>query len=198
MTGKLTKPPRNASVSERDKKGGKRKTTITRAVLKEALETLELQRTNILWVPVLESAMDRILSRCEQSALSVYMVLRTKANWKTGEVHMSTGQIAERAKLTRPTVSKALNQLEEIDLIRRDVSAGKKARTQLYDGVELRDQHGAIVEFSTWPFARNDFLESIERGVLAAIEGYLRSNPQPQTRIENLQVRITNVVNIGR
>jgi Mn-dependent DtxR family transcriptional regulator len=118
----------------------------------------------------------------------VYLVLKTHENWESHQTFISISTIARETNLTPPTVSKSLRNLERDQYIKID----KVGRKHYYTFNPYKNFEGFSKEF-----LNNPNLTIGEKGYLAAIQKYMRTDDGVTGKISLTNKALAEKVNLS-
>jgi len=117
-------------------------------------------------------------------AKSLYPVIKSFVNWKTGCSFPSVDTLVEYSGLSKPSVFKGLNELEELGYIRTVKNPGKKTQYTLIEKFQIGDSATG----DTVASASFDYLPSIVTDAMIELKNYVSKGLD-----ENGQLQIITV-----
>ena len=123
-------------------------------------------------------------------AVTVYLVVKSYTNWKTGRSFPTVELIAEKAGISKRQVIASLKRLEELGYVTKE-RQGRANVYRLREKIELRDDQGRPAATASW-----DYLPSTVRDAVAELKQFTvtgRSDGLNVIHIENLTLQIQQV-----
>lgn len=123
-------------------------------------------------------------------AVTVYLVVKSYTNWKTGRSFPTVELIAEKAGISKRQVIASLKRLEELGYVTKE----RQGRTNVYklrEKIELRDDAGRPAATASW-----DYLPSTVRDAVAELKQFTvtgKTDGLNVIHIENMTLQIQQV-----
>lgn len=100
------------------------------------------------------------------SAKAVYPVVKSYANWEHGGAFPSIDTLEQYSGVSRPSVVKALRELEELGLLKKVTTRGKGSAYSIVEKFNVRDEEGngaASVSFDYIPASTAAIMAEFKR-----------------------------------
>lgn len=131
-------------------------------------------------------------SRMSPSAKAIYPVVKSYANWEHGGAFPSIDTLEQYSGVSRPSVVKALKELEELGLLKKVTTRGKGSTYSLVEKFDVRDGDGnktASVSF--------DYIPASTAAIMAEFKRMLSQGLVSQDG-KNIFIKIDNItLNMG-
>lgn len=116
-------------------------------------------------------------------AKSLYPVIKSFVNWKTGCSFPSIDTLVEYSGLSKPSVFKGLNELEELGYIRTVKMPGKKTQYTLIEKFQIGDSNGDTVASASF-----DYLPSIVTDAMVELKNYVSKGLDENGKLQIITV----------
>lgn len=123
-------------------------------------------------------------------AVTVYLVIKSYSNWKTGRSFPTVDLIVEKSGICKRQVINSLKRLEELGYLAKE-KQGRSNAYKLREKVELVDAEGRPAATASW-----DYLPSTVRDAVAELKKFVvtgRTEGLQVIAIENLTLNIQQV-----
>lgn len=123
-------------------------------------------------------------------AVTVYLVVKSYTNWRTGRSFPTVELIAEKAGISKRQVIASLKKLEELGYVTKE-RQGRANVYRLREKIELRDDQGRPAATASW-----DYLPSTVRDAVAELKQFTvtgKSDGLNVVHIEHLTLNIQQV-----
>lgn len=157
-------------------------------------EQSELFKTDVTWFHIFKELIrNGTWARLSTNAKSVYPVIKAFINWESGSAFPSIDTIEQYSGISRPSIVKALKELEAEGLL---IKAGAKGRGSNYTLVEKFDVTGedgrpaASVSFDYLPAYVGDAVTELKNFVAQGLT--LPDGKTNFIKIENLTLNIAH------
>lgn len=123
-------------------------------------------------------------------AVTVYLVVKSYTNWKTGRSFPTVELIAEKSGISKRQAIASLKRLEELGYVTKE-RQGRSNTYKLREKIELKDDQGRPAATASW-----DYLPSTVRDAVAELKQFTvtgRSDSLNVIHIENLTLQIQQV-----
>ena len=159
----------------------------------------ELFQAQTTWFHVFVSMVESGgVAKMGPHAVTVYLVVKSYTNWKTGRAFPSIDLIVEKSGISRAQVMRSLATLTEHGYLNR-AKEGRKNVYTLREKVEITDDTGRPAAVATW-----DYLPSTVEAARAELKRFMLTGESDGKIIfvENLNIQINqgdhNVINQGK
>lgn len=163
---------------------------------------MDLFETDASWFHMFKELIrSKTWAKMTPPARALYPVIKSFTNWKTGHSFPSVETMEEYSGLSRPSIFKALKELEELGYVRSVKRPGKPTVYTLIEKFDITDQDGQPVASASF-----DYLPSIISDAMVELKNYVSRGMTEDGKlqiinverfvIENLTV-ITGSNNIG-
>lgn len=157
----------------------------------------ELFNTEAAWVHIFkEIVRSKVWADLSPLGAKAYVAVKSFTNWESGEAFPSIDTLQEYSGLARASVIKALKELEEKGLLRRDNKRGKGSSYMLVEQFEVTDQTGrpaASVSFDYTPGLVKDAVTELKNFIA---NGLTLDGKAQYIKIEHLTLNIAHGGNI--
>lgn len=130
------------------------------------------------------------VARIGPFAVTVYLVIKSFTNWKTGRSFPTVDLISEKAGISKRQVISSLKVLEEFGYLTKE----KEGRTNIYrlrEKIEIQDEDGRPAATASW-----DYLPSTVRDAVTELKKFTVTGKMDGLNvinIENLTLQIQQV-----
>jgi DNA-binding transcriptional regulator GbsR (MarR family) len=116
-------------------------------------------------------------------AKALYPVIKSFTNWKTGHSFPSIETMEEYSGLSRPSIFKALRELETLGYIRSKKAPGKPSIYTLIEKFEIQDEVGQPVASASF-----DYLPSIIGDAMIELKNYVARGMTDDGKLQIINV----------
>lgn len=143
------------------------------------------------WFHVFRSMIDSgELARLSGSALKVYLVIKSYANYRSGEAFPAESTVAEKSGLSLAQVKRAIKELQQLAYLSIS-KRGRKNHYSLKEKVMVRNGAGDSAATVTWDYIPGEVANAVDE-----LKTYVSSGQADSAQlinIQNLQVNINQV-----
>lgn len=169
--------------SQRDQNQGK-----VKAMPQEQIPLLEAETS---WFHVFRAMVESgDVKTLGPNAVTVYLVIKSYTNWKTGKSRPDISLISDKTGLSKETVLRALKKLEEHQYVYRE-KVGRKNVYTLREKIEIQDGDGRPAAVATF-----DYLPSIMREASAELKNFLLTGKKDGLSIVHIEQLTLNIQQI--
>lgn len=161
----------------------------------KTIEQGELFRADTTWFHVFHALLrSKGWAEMSPAAAKIYITAKGFVNWKTGAAFPSLDTLEDYSGLSRPTITKALKELEELGHIRSVKTAGKKTIYTMLERVPITGADGRPSAVATFDYLPGMVKEAVAELKNVLIKGELADGKHIHIETLNLTVNIgTNV-----
>jgi len=153
--------------------------------------TVQVLEADTQWFHVFRSMIDSgELARLSGSALKVYLVIKSYANYRSGEAFPAESTVAEKSGLSLAQVKRAIKELQQLAYLSIS-KRGRKNHYSLKEKVMVRDATGDSAATVTWDYIPGEVANAVDE-----LKTYVSSGQADSAQlinIQNLQVNINQV-----
>jgi len=150
-------------------------------------------RAETTWFHVFRSMFSsRDAARMGPYAVTVYLVIKAHANFKTGSAFPSIEVIGDETGISRSQVIRVLKVLEAFGYLKR-TKRGRKNEYRLREKVSIRDGSGQQAAVATW-----DYLPTTVQAAMADLKNLMLSGDLSGSRVVHIERLQINVTHAGR
>lgn len=164
---------------------------------KKPADQLELFSVDVSWFHVFKELIrSKTWANMSPAAKALYPTIKAFSNQQDGRTFPSLDTLEEYSGLSRPSVTKALQELEQLGYIASDKKPGKKTLYKLIEKFEVHDSTGTPVATAAMdylPALIKDLTLTLRNYVISGMEGEIAS---PQIRFDSLVIN-NPVFNVG-
>lgn len=106
-------------------------------------------------------------------ASKIYITAKSFLNWKTGAAFPSLDTLEKSSRLSRPTIIKALKELEQLGYLHANKTSGKKTVYTMSEKVPVTDEEGQEVAVFRFPSVGPIFQPALEEIKTMVTKGIL-------------------------
>lgn len=165
----------------------------------KAAEQAELFKADISWFHIFkEMIRNESWAKLSGSAAKIYPVIKAFINWESGSAFPSIDTLERYSGVSRPSIVKALKELEKAGLLIKSVTKGKGSNYTLVEKFNVEGADGrpaASVSFDYLPAYVGDAVTELKHFMAQGL-----SLPDGKTnfiKIDNLTLNIHNGNNIN-
>jgi biotin operon repressor len=161
---------------------------------KQPIAQSELFKTDTTWFHMFKEIIrNGTWARLSSNSKSLYPVIKAYINWESGAAFPSIDTLEQYSGISRPSVIKALKELEVEGLLIKQTTAGRHSNYTLVEKFDVKDGEGrpaASVSF--------DYLPSYISDSVAELKNYIAQGliaPDGKTnfiKIDTLNINIAN------
>lgn len=155
----------------------------------------EVRQADTQWFHVFKSMIESgELANISGSAVKVYLVIKSYANYRTGEAFPAETTIAKKAGLSLSQVKRAVKELQQLTYLYIS-KRGRKNHYQLIEKVLVRNSAGDSAAAVTWNYTPAEVTSAVDE-----LKNYVNSGQADGAQlinIQNLQVNINQVSSGG-
>lgn len=134
------------------------------------------------------------IAKFSGSALKVYIVIKSYANFSSGASFPSEQTISSDSGLSTSQVKRCIKELQQLEFIVTE-KVGRKNQYVLREKLVIRDLFGNSAAEATWDYVPKMVTDAVEE-----VKKYVQFSSVENTqiiKIENLQININNVADGG-
>lgn len=161
---------------------------------KKELAQSELFKTDTTWFHMFKEIIrNGTWARLSSNSKSLYPVIKAYINWESGAAFPSIDTLEQYSGISRPSVIKALKELETEGLLIKQTTAGRHSNYTLVEKFDVKDGEGrpaASVSFDYLPTYVGDAVTELKNFVAQGLA--LPDGKTNFIKIENLTLNIAN------
>jgi hypothetical protein len=127
----------------------------------------ELFKADVTWFHIFkEIVRSETWARMSANAKAVYPAIKAFVNWESGSAFPSIDTIERFSGVSRPSVVKALKELEELGLLVKNKSKGRSTNYGMIEKFDVKDEsgnHAASVSFDYIPSSTANAIAEFKR-----------------------------------
>jgi hypothetical protein len=161
---------------------------------KKQVAQSELFKTDTTWFHMFKEIIrNGTWARLSSNSKSLYPVIKAYINWESGAAFPSIDTLEQYSGISRPSVIKALKELEVEGLLIKQTTAGRHSNYTLVEKFDVKDGEGrpaASVSFDYLPSYVGDAVTELKNFVAQGLA--LPDGKTNFIKIENLTLNIAN------
>ena len=161
---------------------------------KQPIAQSELFKTDTTWFHMFKEIIrNGTWARLSSNSKSLYPVIKAYINWESGAAFPSIDTLEQYSGISRPSVIKALKELETEGLLIKQTTAGRHSNYTLVEKFDVKDGEGrpaASVSFDYLPSYVGDAVTELKNFVAQGLA--LPDGKTNFIKIENLTLNIAN------
>jgi DNA-binding GntR family transcriptional regulator len=144
----------------------------------------ELFEADATWFHVFKELIkSKTWARMSAPAKALYPTIKSFTNWKTGSSFPSVETMEEYSGLSRPSIFKALKELEDLGYVRGEKRAGRPTVYTLVEKIEIQDSEGRPVASASF-----DYLPSIINDTMVELRNYVAKGMTDDGKLQFIHV----------
>ena len=144
----------------------------------------ELFEADATWFHVFKELIkSKTWAKMSAPAKALYPTIKSFTNWKTGHSFPSVETMEEYSGLSRPSIFKALKELEELGYVRSEKRPGRPTVYTLVEKIEIHDDDGRPVASASF-----DYLPSIINDTMVELRNYVAKGMTDDGKLQFIHV----------
>ena len=144
----------------------------------------ELFEADATWFHVFKELIkSKTWAKMSAPAKALYPTIKSFTNWKTGSSFPSVETMEEYSGLSRPSIFKALRELEELGYVRAEKRPGRPTVYTLVEKIEIHDNDGRPVASASF-----DYLPSIINDTMIELRNYVAKGMTEDGKLQFIHV----------
>ena len=144
----------------------------------------ELFEADATWFHVFKELIkSKTWAKMSAPAKALYPTIKSFTNWKTGSSFPSVETMEEYSGLSRPSIFKALKELEELGYVRSEKRPGRPTVYTLVEKIEIHDNDGRPVASASF-----DYLPSIINDTMVELRNYVAKGMTDDGKLQFIHV----------
>lgn len=153
-------------------------------------QKLEIAKAETFWVHMFKAMIDSgEAAKMGATAFLVYTVIKSHADYNTGDAFPGLEVIAEKAGITTRQVMRELRKLEQMGYVRK-YRVGRKSHYQLREKIPIRDRLGNLTAVATWDYVPKGVRAAVDELKHLVVTGVFES--ASVVNIERLNIQVNN------
>src|SRR5687768_4272605 len=122
----------------------------------------ELFKADVSWFHIFKEIIrSGAWARMSPNAKAIYPVIKAFVNWETGAAFPSIDTLEKYSGISRPSVVKALKELESEGLLAKESRKGKGSNYTLIEKFAVQDQGGKVATGISFDYKPRDIEKAI-------------------------------------